>query len=338
MERTSLEKLRLGIFVILGTALLVIAAYLIGNRQNMFGNTFMIHAVFKNVNGLEPGNNVRYSGISVGTVKDIEMENDSTIDVVMIIQEKMLKHIKNDAIATIGSDGLVGSMIVNIVPGSGSGAMIKSGDEIISYSRIGAEDMMSTLNVTSENAALLTADLLKVTAALTKGEGTLGRLLNDTLMAKNLEQTILNLKLASARANNTLEEVNRFVNAANSENSVVGVLLRDSLAGLEIKQIVHNLESASDRMQKLTVNLDSVVTGISEGEGALNYLTKDTILVQRLEATMKSIEEGTARFNENMEAFKHNFLTRGYFKKMAKEEQKMAKEEEKKAKMEQKNK
>lgn len=329
MEKTSLEKLRLGIFVILGTALLVFGAYVIGNKQNMFGNTFTIHTVFKNVNGLEKGNNVRYSGISVGTVKDIVMENDSTIDVVMIIQDKMLKHIKNDAIATIGSDGLVGSMIVNIVPGNGLGAMIKSGDQIISYSRIGAEDMMSTLNVTSENAALLTADLLKVTAALIKGEGTLGRLLNDTLMAQNLEQTILNLKLASANANNTLEEVNRFVNAANSENSVVGVLLRDSLAGLEIKQIIHNLESTSDRMQNLTANLDTVVNGISEGKGALNYLTKDTVLVQRLEATMKSIEEGTARFNENMEAFKHSFLTRGYYKKMAKEEQKNLKKEQK---------
>ena len=329
MEKTSLEKLRLGIFVILGTALLVFGAYVIGNKQNMFGNTFTIHTVFKNVNGLEKGNNVRYSGISVGTVKDIVMENDSTIDVVMIIQDKMLKHIKNDAIATIGSDGLVGSMIVNIVPGNGLGAIIKSGDQIISYSRIGAEDMMSTLNVTSENAALLTADLLKVTAALIKGEGTLGRLLNDTLMAQNLEQTILNLKLASANANNTLEEVNRFVNAANSENSVVGVLLRDSLAGLEIKQIIHNLESTSDRMQNLTANLDTVVNGISEGKGALNYLTKDTVLVQRLEATMKSIEEGTARFNENMEAFKHSFLTRGYYKKMAKEEQKNLKKEQK---------
>ncbi len=329
MEKTSLEKLRLGIFVIIGTALLVIGAYVIGNRQNMFGNTFTIHAIFKNVNGLQEGNNVRYSGIGVGTVKDIVMENDSTIDVVMIIQDKMLAHIKKDAIATIGSDGLVGSMIINIVPGNGSGSKIESGDQIVSYSRIGAEDMMSTLNVTSENAALLTADLLKVTAALTKGKGTLGRLLNDTLMAKNLEQTILNLKLVSAGANKTLEEVNSFVKEANSENSVVGVLLRDSLAGLEIKQIVHNLESASDRMQNLTVNLDSVVTGISEGKGTLNYLANDTILVQRLEATMINIEEGTARFNENMEALKHNFLTRGYFKKMAKEEQKKAKKEQK---------
>jgi phospholipid/cholesterol/gamma-HCH transport system substrate-binding protein len=82
-------------------------------------------------------------------------------------------------------------------------------------------------------------------------------------------------------------------------------------------------------MQKLTTNLNSVVTGIAEGKGALNYLTNDTILVQRLESTMKSIEEGTARFNENMEAFKHNFLTRGYYKKMAKEEQKNLKKEQK---------
>ena len=328
MERTSLEKLRLGIFVILGTALLVIAAYLIGNRQNMFGNTFTIHAVFKNVNGLQKANNVRYSGINVGTVKDIVMENDSTIDVIMLIQENMMEHIKKDAIATIGSDGLVGSMIVNIVPGEGLGEKIKSGDQIISYSRIGAEDMMSTLNVTTENAALLTADLLKVTSALNRGEGTLGRLLNDTLMANNLEKTILNLKLASANASNTLNEVNKLVMAAaNSENSVFGVLMRDSLAGLEIKEIIHNLESASDRMQKLTVNLDSIVTGIAEGDGALNYLSKDTIFVQRLEATMKNIEEGTEKFNENMEAFKHNFLTRGYFKKMAKEEAKAAKKE-----------
>ena len=147
-------------------------------------------------------------------------------------------------------------------------------------------------------------------------------------MANNLEKTILNLKLASANASNTLNEVNKLVMAAaNSENSVFGVLMRDSLAGLEIKEIIHNLESASDRMQKLTVNLDSIVTGIAEGDGALNYLSKDTIFVQRLEATMKNIDECTEKFYENLEAFKHNFLTRGYFKKLAKEEAKAAKME-----------
>ena len=184
MERSTSEKISLGIFVVIATALLVVAAYLIGNRQNLFGSSFTVHAVFRNVNGLQQGNNVRYSGINVGTVKRIQMQNDTTIVVSMTLQENITRHVKTDAIATIGSDGLVGSMIVNIVPGNGQAPLVSSGDTVVTYSRIGAEDMLSTLNKTSENAALLTADLLQVTEALKEGRGTLGRLLNDTTMAQ----------------------------------------------------------------------------------------------------------------------------------------------------------
>ena len=169
MAKTTLENLKLGIFVVLGTALLLIAAYLLGNRQNMFGKTFGITAVFKNANGLQNGNNVRFSGINVGTVSQIEMVNDTTIRVHMIITEKMQEHIKNDAIAMIGSDGLVGSMLINIVPGSGEAPLIKEGDVLESVSKIATQDMLSTLNVTNENAALLTADLLEVTRSLARG-------------------------------------------------------------------------------------------------------------------------------------------------------------------------
>jgi len=129
MAKTKLENLKLGIFVVFGTLLLVTAAYLIGNRQNMFGKTIPISALFKDANGLQNGNNVRFSGINVGTVNKIEMINDTTIRVHMIIEEKMQNHIKKDAVATIGSDGLVGSMLINIVPGKGKTTHIGPGDE-----------------------------------------------------------------------------------------------------------------------------------------------------------------------------------------------------------------
>ena len=322
MERTTVEKIRLGVFVVLGTVLLVFAAYLIGNKQNMFGKTFNINAVFKNVNGLQKGNNVRYSGINIGTVNRIEMENDSIIIVGMILEDKMLSHIKKDAIATIGSDGLVGSMIVNIVPGVTTAAHIQSGDTIASYSRIGAEDMLSTLNVTNQNAALLTADLLKVTSALTKGRGTFGLLLNDTILAQNLEQTIHNLRIASERTNATLEEINGFMSALNNDESIAKVLLRDSLSGQKMRSVVHNLELSGVRINTLTHSLDSVVKGMAKGKGSINYLLTDTTLVRRLDTIMIHIEEGTARFNQNMEALKHNFLTRGYFRKLEKQQKK----------------
>ena len=329
MERSAGEKIRLGIFVIIGTALLVVAAYLIGNRQNMFGSTFTVHAVFQNVSGLQQGNNVRYAGINVGTVKRIRMVNDTTIAVSMILQENIIQHVKTDAIATIGSDGLVGSMIVNIVPGNGLTGQVSPGDTIVSYSRIGAEDMLSTLNKTNENAALLTADLLQVTEALKQGEGTLGRLLNDTTMAQDLEQTIKNLRIASASANNTLKQLNNLLDKDNYEGSVAGVILTDTAMGRQVKNTLTNLEISSQSISSMSQKLDSIIGGLAEGEGALHYLAKDTIFVQNLDATMKNLEAGTARFNENMEAMKSSFLTRGYFKKQEKEARKAAKKKSK---------
>jgi phospholipid/cholesterol/gamma-HCH transport system substrate-binding protein len=322
MAKTSIENMKLGIFVILGTALLLFAAYLIGNRQNMFGGTFGITAVFKNANGLQNGNNVRFSGINVGTVNKIEMINDTTIWVYMNINEDMQKHIKKDAVAMIGSDGLVGSMLINIVPGTGTSILIEEGDELQSVSKIATQDMISTLNVTNENAALLTADLLKVTQSLTKGKGIFGKLLNDTIMAADLKQTIANLKYTSHTANTTIAELNTMISNINLDESIAGVLLTDTVSAKQMRHTIGNLEKTSIELEQMSKALNSVTHGLNNEDGFVKYVSKDTALVFQLERTMQNIEEGTARFNENMEALKHNFLTRGYFRKLEKKEKK----------------
>lgn len=322
MKRTSKENIRLGIFVILGTLFLVMGAYLIGDRQNLFGETFELHAIFKNVNGLQTGNNVRYSGINVGTVNRITMENDTTIRVIMNMDGEMLDHIKQNAIATIGSDGLVGSMIVSIVPGDEAAPLVKEGDMIRTYSRIGAKDMLSTLNLTNENAALLTSELLRSTVALNEGRGVLGRLLYDTIMAQNLVRTAGNLRRASDQTGEILENLNSKIEELDLEHSIAGILLTDSLSGQQFKEVIHDIGRVSQRMDTLSITLDSLTRRINKGEGAVNYLATDTTLVRRIESTMENIEEGTAKFNENMEALKHNFLTRRYFKKLEKEKAK----------------
>ena len=319
MAKTTIENLKLGVFVTMGAILLVIAIYLIGNRQSMFGETFTISTVFKNANGLQKGNNVRFSGINVGTVNSLEMINDTTIRVNMIIEEKMKRHIKKDAVATIGSDGLVGSMILNLIPGKGSASLIEEGDELISYSKIATQDMLSTLNTTNENAAMLTADLLKVTQAMTKGKGTLGRLLNDTLMATNLNLTISNLKNASTQANVTIRELNTIVSQIDMQHSIAAAIFADSIGGVKVKSTITHLEHSSKEIDSLIRSLNGITREIKNGNGALHYLTTDTLLVDKLQTTIMNIEEGTTRFNENMEALKHNFLTRRYFKKLEKQ-------------------
>jgi phospholipid/cholesterol/gamma-HCH transport system substrate-binding protein len=238
----------------------------------------------------------------------------------MNIEKRMFSHIKKNAVATIGSDGLVGSMIVNIIPGEGPAALIDPGDEIASLSRITTLDMMSTLNVTNENAARLTADLLKVTQALNSNEGSLGRLLNDTAMGANLSNTMKSLSSAGLKVNAMLDRMNEIIAPENMSGTVAGKILTDTVSGQRLDSLLQNVKRSGAQLEQTLVVLDSLVQEIAGGKGALQYLSRDTLFVKRLSTSMKNIEEGTERFNQNMEALKHNFLTRRYFRKRDREQ------------------
>ena len=318
MEKTNSQKIQLGIFVIIGTLVFLAAIYFIGNKQNMFGNTSHLKAVFVNVNGLQLGNNVRYAGIDIGTVKEIDMINDTTISVNMIIDKTIMEHIKTNAIATISSDGLVGNMIINIIPGKGEAPKVKNGDTIKSYSRIGTDAMLETLNVTNENAAMLTADLLKITQEITQGKGTVGMLIRDSVMAQDLKTTMNYLKQTSKGTAETVANLNTLINELNRKDNVIGTL-NDTVVANKMKKIVINLEKSSNEIDKVVTNLNATITNVKEGKGALNYLSNDPKLVKQIDSTITNINKASIKLNEDLEALKHNFLFRGYFKKQEKE-------------------
>lgn len=317
MEKSTTQKMRLGIFVIIGLMLFVLAIYFIGEKQKMFGETNELSAVFNNVSGLQLGNNVRYSGINVGTVRGISMINDTTIRVDMIIDKTVFKHIKKNAVATIGSDGLVGNMIINITPGENTISAVEPGDIIKSVNRIRTDDILSTLNVTNQNAALLTVDLLKITKEITQGKGTVGLLINDTIMGSDLKQTLRYLKLTSKGTSESVAKLNELIASLNNKDNVIGVL-KDTAVANKIKTIVSSLERSSNGINKVVTNLNATITNVKDGKGALNYLSNDPELVRKIDSTMTNINQASFRLNEDLEALKHNFLFRGYFKKQEK--------------------
>jgi phospholipid/cholesterol/gamma-HCH transport system substrate-binding protein len=325
MKKSASHKTRVGLFVVLGTLILVAALYFIGNRQHIFSKNIQVYAVFHNVNGLQLGNNVRYSGINVGTVGKIEMTKEANIVVQMMVEEKTAKFIKKDAIATIGSDGLVGSMVVNILPGKENLSVIVSGDTIATYSKIGADDMLSTLNVTNENAALLTSDLLKITNKILKGEGALGALITDSLLSEDIRLTLMNLRRTTDGTNGLIELLNRKFSKIDMKESAMGVLLTDTLIGNQVEQVVINLEQSSADILKATNLLNEMISEINTSESTFNYLTKEGELPKTIDSTMIEINQAAQKLNENMDAMKDNFLFRSYFRKQEREAKKQAK-------------
>lgn len=315
------QNVRLGIFVFTGLFLFVLAVYLLGNRQNMFGNNVKISSVFKNVNGLQLGNNVRFAGVNVGTVRGITIINDTAICVDMFINERTAQLIKKNALATISSDGLVGSMIVNIIPNEiPILESIETGDTIHSISKIATADMLTTLNTTNENAALLTQDLLRITSAINKGEGLIGALLKDQEMVNDVKQSLNNLQETTAEAKITMYKLNQMISSIDLDESVAGMLLNDKASAEQLSAIFDNLEVSSKQIEELTKNLSEFSTAIRYSEGLVNQAIFDTTLVRTLDATLKNVEEASDRLNVNMEAMRHNFLLRGYFRKLERQE------------------
>ena len=73
-------------------------------------------------------------------------------------------------------------------------------------------------------------------------------------------------------------------------------------------------------METMLFNINMAVNDFNKSKGTYYYIVKDTSLVKDLKSTLKNINEGTDKFNQNMEALKHNFLTRSYFRKLERQE------------------
>lgn len=194
---TEKFKVRLGLFVAGGLVLFVFAIFIIGKQKNLFNPVYTLNSTFHNVSGLQVGNNIRFSGINIGTVDNITIINDSTVKVAMTIKREVKQFIKSDSEVAIGSEGLIGDRLLIITQGSTNATLATEGQQLASKEPVETDAIISSLQVTAGNAEVISYQLADIMTKINGGEGTLGRLIQDTTIAENLNQTIVNLKKSS---------------------------------------------------------------------------------------------------------------------------------------------
>lgn len=191
---TQKFKIRLGLFIAGGLALFVLAIFIIGKQKNLFNPVFKLTSTFYNVSGLQVGNNIRFSGINVGTVDKITIINDSTVRVDMLVKKEVKQFIKSDCEVAIGSEGLIGDRLLIITQGSADASLAKEGAELSSAEPVETDAIMASLQVTAGNAEIISQQLAEIMVKINNGNGTIGRLIQDSTFAENMSQTLLNLK------------------------------------------------------------------------------------------------------------------------------------------------
>lgn len=317
MKTKKVDNAKLGAFVLAGVFFMILTLYMIGKNRNLLGRTFTIKAVVGNVNGLVPGNNVRFKGIDVGTVKSITVFDDTLIYVTMTLDEKMKPYIKQNALASIGTDGLMGNKLININSQPGAAPPVAEGSVIQSRVPVETDEMLRTLNTTNNNMEKITNNIREITVKL-NNSNSLWNLLADTLITQDVKYAVKDFRRAGANTADLTHDAKNMVNRFESGEGLVGTLFTDTTLSNKVEYSLLRIQQASEQTSEMITNLDSLISKFKEGEGTAALIFADTALRNKLIRSGSSIEEGTSRFNENMEALQSNFLFRPYFKKQEK--------------------
>ncbi len=323
MQQKVSQRIQLGMLVTVAAILLTAAIYFMGNKQNVFGSFFRLETSFSQIGGLRAGSNVRFMGVTVGTVESTSIKSDTTIQIVMLIQDDARQYIRKNAMASIGSDGLVGEKVVDINPVSGNAETVDPGDHIQSKEQVSTDDLLETLNATNENAAKLVENLVKISDNIYSGNGTLGTLLRDEGLAKQLQQTALNLNQTSLESIQLMKDLQQSVKLIEEGQGLLSTLLTDTSWVTTMSQALENIEHATMTVDQTSAEFQTLISKLDNDEGTVGTLLQDTLVAEDLKDIMDNLNEGSERFSENMQALRSNFLFRKYFKKKAKEAEKM---------------
>lgn len=310
--------------VIASLMFLVFSLYMIGKNQNIFGSSFPITAVVENVNGLVPGNNVRFQGMDVGTVKSVEMLDDTTIHVTLLIHKSMQSFIKKNALTAINTDGLMGNKIIQILPQEEFAQSVEEGDVLYPAEQIDTDEMLAKLNASGDYLELTLINLAEITEKLNESEA-IWEVLSDPDLSADLKGAVREFRLAGANASAMAKAGKDLVTNLEQGDGLVNNLFTDTLMNGNFEKSLEQLEQTSGDAAEMMVSMKTLMLNIQKGEGTAGLILSDSAFREQMVQTLENIESTTYKLNENMEAMKSNFLFRKYYKDQEKARKKAEK-------------
>ncbi|OGX87307.1 MlaD family protein [Hymenobacter coccineus] len=313
-QNSTGNAVRLGLFMLLGIGFLLGLLYLMGQQQNLFGHSLVVRADFRNVSGLLTGNGVRLGGITVGNVKEINLLNDSTVRVSMRLDKDAQGFVRQNAVATIGTDGLVGNTIINLTAQPAPAPPVVAGDVLPTHEQTSLDAMLATLDVSNKNLVGITTGLRAATDKL-NGSKALWQLLSDEQLPAAVHQSARNAATATARLSGAAADVRQLTQGVRRGRGPLGYLLTDKVFAGQLGHAAGQLAGTSDT---LAATLNGLRRQVQSGGGPVQALLTDTTAARQLRRTLGNAAQSTAKLNQSMTALQHNFLLRGYFRRQAK--------------------
>jgi len=318
----SKRTIIVGIFVVVGLLILIVGIFTLGGQQKAFVPSLTVHAVFDNVNGLQKGDNIWFSGVKIGTVKSVDFNGNSQIKVTMHIEKKAQEFIRKDAKAKISAEGFIGNKLVVIYGGTQKAEPISGGENLLVEKTLSTDDMMATLQKNNDNLVAITTDFKTVSSRLVNGEGTAGALLTDATLFKTLQNTATKLQQAASNSEQLSSQIADYTAQLKKPGSLANGLVHDTIIMNNLKTATRQINDAADAANSVTNNLKTASNQLNSSDNTLGLLLNDAQTAGQIKSIIENLNSGSRKLDEDLEALQHNFLFRGFFKKKARQEAK----------------
>ena len=305
-----------GLFIFVGLLLLVTCVLIIGNLHETFKKKTEIVTLFDDVSGLQVGNNIWFSGVKIGTVSSLKFYADRKVKVMMKVEDKAVPYIHQDAFVKLSTDGLIGNKILVIFGGTSKRGQISEGDTLRVEKAFSSDEMINTLQANNKNLLEITNDFKIISHKIASGEGTVGKLIGDNSLYSHLDSATLSLQNASIQAKQLITSLTIFSKGLNKKGTLANELTTDTVVFKSIKASVLHLQQMSDNANVFITNLKEASTNPNSTIGVLLH---DEESGARIKQTIKNLEAGTLKLDQDLEAAQSSFLLKGFFKKQAKE-------------------
>lgn len=305
---TTQNTARVGLFFLLGIALIWVAYETLSDGKALKKRGYTLVAGFDNLKELKQGDDVRMAGVKIGSVGETRLTGRRA-EALLRIDPTV--QIAGDAVATIGSAGLLGTNYIAVDLGTPGVKPLAPDSEITTKPSADLNTIMTQLGelgnklegalgsmgevfkgkegqpsmfqrldtLLSENSAKVDkamTNLQEITDKVNHGEGTLGKLVNDPSLHDELLATVGELKTAAGDARSFMANAQTLVDQVKSGKGTLGALIYDETTGNEIRSVASNLKQVSDKLAK--------------GEGTLGKLINDDSLFREAQSTIRKAD------------------------------------------------
>lgn len=325
MRSTNFQRaVVVGIFVFVGITIFIITVLTLGSQHKTFEKALTVKSYFPDVNGLQKGNNVWFQGVKVGTIRKVSLKKVGMVEVDIDIELQSVKYIPKDALVRLSTDGLIGNKIIEIYGGSPKTAAIQEGDLLGNEKQVSTDEMMNTLSKNNDNLYAITNNFKLITGRMADGKGTIGKLLNDETMIDQLNATVVILQKASVNLEKLTANVSVYTARLNEKGTLANDLVTDTVIFSKLRSTVTQLQQVADSSQSVIANFANtgkiINNGLQDKNTPAGMLLNDQKSANTIKVTLQNLQSASKKLDEDLEAVRHNFLLKGYFKKKAKNE------------------